>query len=1261
MNKFKKNIKAIIISILSLLIVVSSFPVMSFAKDITDINSNAEFGVINTSNGFSYNSLNQVGHELHYARYDGNTYLTFCTQFGIKSPTGRNYDASEFKAYKNKNQAEYKEIAKYIFFGYTLWHGDGVPNNDTELRDACATQQFVWETLGIAPSRTSWKNGYMSEKIYNSWKTNTDKYINLYYNTRVSFHNQTHKVDIGKSITLTDTNGTLQYYPEFNQTISGINYKHNSNTNNIVITVTSQVTSHLNNFSSNNYNIKMSILPNGSQYDGNVNNFVSFEFDSGSVQNLMFSRYIDPAVFALNIDVQYGDIELTKQDFYSAGVNGAKFGLYTDKKCNNRVATATTANSKLKYDKLAPGTYYVKELSAPYGYLLDTQVHEVRVSDENTSKLTVKNDEPIGNIELTKKLDVSKTNNRYGDVNIAEAQYTLYAKEDIKNQAGTKTFYKKDDAISTKTLVDKNGVVGTIKWENLHLGKYYIKETKNPTGTFTDTQTYSVELKYKNETTSLIVDSSTVSTDVVKSQKVKVFKAGSDGSAGQIKGLAGAKFTIKLNADYNNAIKKGYTYNQIWAFKNDSNEWVGIDVYGKEYKLTSTSDITKAEEAQKIAPSYDVMTSDNNGNAVSAYLPYGRYVLKETVVPKNYTCGNDVIFSIDKDEKELPIEYAVKNIAINNVPFESPVKIIKKDADSGKTVTLTSATFKIRATSNIYNSTTGALKWSKGDILTYKVGSNKYNEFVTNSDGLVSIPTGSQYATKNDDSGSVTTPFKLSYGEYEIEEIRSPEGFLISDKTIPFIVTSARDNETDADGDIITVVTVENKQPKANIVINKSFELRKDMDKSLIELNQEGSVANTDKVSFDLIVAENIIDKADGSVVYNKGDVVDTKNLDADNTITFENLWIGKYIVKEKTTIDGAVLDTNEYTVSFEAKDDKTASYTETIDIVNHTTEVDISKTDITNEPEIEGATLTVKDSNGDIVDSWVSTNTSHKIEGMKVGETYTLIEELAPDKFCKANEIQFTVDNTEAIQVVKMVDKQVLISKTDATTGEELEGAKLTITDKDGNIVDEWTSTKEPHYASGLTEGQAYTLTEITAPYGFDIAESIDFTVSGDKETQKVVMTDDYIYSTVRVIKCDKTTGKAIKSNQFEFSIYSDKECKNLISTSGANKDEGTALFENLKYGTYYVKETKAPIGYSLSKQVVEIVINDKGVFADGQNLKDENGVYSFKYYDELLPVIKTGDKDSRKTLVIMAIMLVIFAIIFVLVSKKMKKGKNK
>ena len=1406
MNKFKKNIKAIIISILSLLIVVSSFPVMSFAKDITDINSNAEFGVINTSNGFSYNSLNQVGHELHYARYDGNTYLTFCTQFGIKSPTGRNYDASEFKAYKNKNQAEYKEIAKYIFFGYTLWHGDGVPNNDTELRDACATQQFVWETLGIAPSRTSWKNGYMSEKIYNSWKTNTDKYINLYYNTRVSFHNQTHKVDIGKSITLTDTNGTLQYYPEFNQTISGINYKHNSNTNNIVITVTSQVTSHLNNFSSNNYNIKMSILPNGSQYDGNVNNFVSFEFDSGSVQNLMFSRYIDPAVFALNIDVQYGDIELTKQDFYSAGVNGAKFGLYTDKKCNNRVATATTANSKLKYDKLAPGTYYVKELSAPYGYLLDTQVHEVRVSDENTSKLTVKNDEPIGNIELTKKLDVSKTNNRYGDVNIAEAQYTLYAKEDIKNQAGTKTFYKKDDAISTKTLVDKNGVVGTIKWENLHLGKYYIKETKNPTGTFTDTQTYSVELKYKNETTSLIVDSSTVSTDVVKSQKVKVFKAGSDGSAGEMKGVSDAQFSIKLNADYTNAINQGYKLEEIWASADSNGNYKGIDINGN----VVTVDKTRATEAQKIAPSYAVITSNKDGYAISNYLPFGRYIMKETNTPKDYIAGNDVVFNIEKDESEYEIENAVKNININNALFESPVKIIKKDVDSNNPVTLSSASYKIRATQDVINRATGKVIYHKGDYVQVKVGNNKYNVFKTNSDNLTSMQKGNVYASKNDEKGSVTTPFKLQAGYYEIVEVESPDGFLINTKPVPFVVTNTVNLDKDADGDVISIVTQSNKQPKANIQINKSFELREDdVDTSLISKDENGNISNLNKVTFELTAADTITDKTDGRVVYNKGDIVATKNLTNGRTIKFNNLWIGSYIVKEISTIDGAVLDTTEYPVTFETKDNTTEQYYQTFDITNYTTEIDVSKVDSTGANEIAGANLTITDENGNVVDTWVSTTEIHKIEGIKAGKTYTLTEDMSPLGYNIANSIEFTVQNNKEIQKVSMTDntvkvnkvdnngnllqgatlqvvsaktkniidkwvtgqhifdvtedilasikengsvenmyvdeddatvlykivsnsnsndytlmlvkdgevnyycidangnetshmvrglqegdeyrlvelqapdkyvvansiefatenkdielsltdKQVQISKTDITTGEELEGAKLTITDKDGNVVDEWTSTKEPHFASGLIEGQSYTLTEVSAPYGFTVAESIEFTVSADKETQKIVMKDDYIYSSVRVVKCDKTTKKAIKSNAFEFSIFADKNCTKLIATSGANKDDGSALFEKLKYGTYYIKETKAPLGYSLSDQVVEIVINDEGVFADGKNLEEKDGIYSFEYFDELLPIVQTGDNNNIKTIGIISGVLAIAILALVCVIKRLKKAKE-
>ena len=285
---------------------------------------------------------------------------------------------------------------------------------------------------------------------------------------------------------------------------------------------------------------------------------------------------------------------------------------------------------------------------------------------------------------------------------------------------------------------------------------------------------------------------------------------------------------------------------------------------------------------------------------------------------------------------------------------------------------------------------------------------------------------------------------------------------------------------------------------------------------------------------------------------------------------------------------------------------------------------------------------------------------TIHLASGLIEENSYTTTEISTPSEFVTATPIQFDVTSEKENQFISMIDKKVEISKIDVTTGEELEGAELSISDTEGNIIEEWTSAKTVHVVTGLEEGKTYILTENTAPYGFEIVESIEFTVSTDKQTQRVVMKDDYIYSSVRVVKCDITTKKPIVSNEFEFSIYADKECTQLISTSGANKDEGTALFEKLKYGTYFIAETKAPLGYSLSDQVVEIVINENGVTADGVSLEESDGVYSFEYYDELLPIINTGDVNNTVKLAVMGGLLVVFIIIFVLVSKKMKNNKK-
>ena len=327
------------------------------------------------------------------------------------------------------------------------------------------------------------------------------------------------------------------------------------------------------------------------------------------------------------------------------------------------------------------------------------------------------------------------------------------------------------------------------------------------------------------------------------------------------------------------------------------------------------------------------------------------------------------------------------------------------------------------------------------------------------------------------------------------------------------------------------------------------------------------------------------------------------------------------YTLHEEITPNGYVKATD---VEFTVTTDKETQHEVMIDKV-----VEMSKVDVAGE-EVEGAKIQVFDKDGNIVDEWTSGKETHKINNLVEGETYILHEEITPEGYVKATDVEFTVTTDKETQHEVMVDKIVDVTKTDLTNGEELEGAELVVTDKDGNIIDKWTSTKEPHHITGLEEGKKYTLTETTAPYGYEIAESIEFEVSCDKENQLLEMKDMPILKFVRVEKLDKDTKEHIKSNKFVFGIYEDEECTKLIKEAGANEFEGTALFDELRYGTYYIKEIKAPLGYKLSDQVVKVEINDKGVLADGVSLEEKDGIYSFEYYNSLLPKIQTGNETN-------------------------------
>ena len=178
----------------------------------------------------------------------------------------------------------------------------------------------------------------------------------------------------------------------------------------------------------------------------------------------------------------------------------------------------------------------------------------------------------------------------------------------------------------------------------------------------------------------------------------------------------------------------------------------------------------------------------------------------------------------------------------------------------------------------------------------------------------------------------------------------------------------------------------------------------------------------------------------------------------------------------------------------------------------------EISKQDITTGRELPGAKLELVDRDlGETVDSWTSGTSPHYVSGLVPGRWYTLIETTAPHGYEEAESIDFQIRPDGTATRIVMMDEPTengegtaSISKQDATTGAELPGAELTVEDlSEGTIVDSWTSGTSPHYVYGLVPGRTYRLTEVTAPYGYKMAESIDFTVRTDGTVTKVYMKD--------------------------------------------------------------------------------------------------------------------------------------------------------
>ena len=155
------------------------------------------------------------------------------------------------------------------------------------------------------------------------------------------------------------------------------------------------------------------------------------------------------------------------------------------------------------------GKYYYQEVKAPYGYLVDDGIYEFEITYINDEIAVINqtreatNSEPKGEISLIKtfaKQDDITVKDRK-NITLKGAEYQLWAKEDIKNEAGNKIYFKKDEKIGI-FVTNEKGL--TNKIENLPLGKYMIKEIKAPDGCHIDPTIYEVELSYKDQNTKVI-------------------------------------------------------------------------------------------------------------------------------------------------------------------------------------------------------------------------------------------------------------------------------------------------------------------------------------------------------------------------------------------------------------------------------------------------------------------------------------------------------------------------------------------------------------------------------------------------------------------------------------------------------------------------------------------------------------------------------------------------------------------------------------
>lgn len=935
---------------------------------------------------------------------------------------------------------------------------------------------------------------------------------------------------------------------------------------------------------------------------------------------------------------QKAAVRVEKQDEETKNpLSGGIYGLYAaeDIKVDGKtvvpkgtlIEKATTgADGKASYKAELPinYSYSIREIQAPELYLRnseDTYTFTFKFTNDKEEKVnfsyTFTNKRVNATIDLVKE-DSKTGNSAQGDAVFEGAIYGLYAREDINHPDGRSgVLYKKDEQVATLTT-DKAGKASV---SNLYLGKYYLKEITPPVGYLLDEEEHDVNCNYEGDQVETVKRNTVSKEDVIK-QPFQLIKA-ADNDKTDADLLKGAGFSAYLISSL--------------TVKDDGS-----------YDFTNATPIVLTEDGKT------EMFTDERGYACSIPIPYGRYIVRETTTPHNFMPVDDFIVTVTENSS-TPQVWRV----LLDDEFKAKLKIVKQDDETKQPVLLANTEFKV-----------------------YDLDAKKYVEQVTTYPNTV---VHKSYFT--DENGYLILPESLKCGNYRIEEVSAPDGYTQNTQYVEIKVDKNTAYQMDSvSGDAIITVTYENHPVKGKLVIHKSGETLKSFKKDFVyeETSLEGA-------EFEIYAAEDIFtpdhqvdEQGNRHVIYAKDTLVKTVTTDKNGEAVIKDLPLGKYRVKETKTPAGFVLNPDSQEVSFIYKDQNTPEIEEKLEFSNERQKVELSveKQDAETGKTLKGATFGLYNkeaiSSGDKVIVKADTLLQEITSNEKGKAAFTLdlplgryyVKELqAPAGYVSSDEI-LEFDATYQGQDVKTIKLKsvkknqpttVEVTKADITTGTELDGASMSVLDKDGNVIDSWTSVKDsPHVIKRLQVGKTYILREELAPYGYLRATDVEFTISDTAEVQKVKMEDEvpvarllvnkkgefldsvslldnakgmiehlfnYVTGNLTDVTFNVYAAEAIRAaDGVSADYYAADELVGSITTDG----NGIAQMDNLPLGRYYIVEKETAHGYVLDNEprYVDLTYRDQDTplvtySADWQNARQRVQVEVLK-----------KEKDSDKVL---------------------------